>query len=123
MRVSRREEERFADVCIVENDRYEEGSIMVWGEISRSNRTSLYVVPRNPMKGVRNSDEVLEYFVLQYTENKGGIFILMDDNVFTQKKGSDTLPGEPWDPAHGLIIKLPKLEPNIIHLRRNAEEY
>ena len=59
-RVWKRRNERLADPCISETDRYGGGaSLMVWGGISGLYRTNLVVIPGN-LNGVRYRDEILQ---------------------------------------------------------------
>ena len=47
IRVFRRREERFADNCLIESDRFGGGSVMVWGGIMGSRKTNLIAVQGN----------------------------------------------------------------------------
>ena len=44
IRVFRRREERFADICFIERDRFGGGSVMIWGDIMGRRKTNLIVV-------------------------------------------------------------------------------
>ena len=56
----KRRNERLADPCISETDRYGGGaSLMVWGGISGLHRTGLVVIQGN-LNGVRYMDEILQ---------------------------------------------------------------
>ena len=46
-RVYRRRGERFTDACVMENDRFGGGSVMVWGGIAHGLKTPLVVVNGN----------------------------------------------------------------------------
>ena len=47
IRVFRRRGERFADKCLIERDRFEGGSVMVWGDIMGRRKTNLVVLQGN----------------------------------------------------------------------------
>ena len=57
-RVYRRREERFADACVVERDRFGGGSVIVWGGIAHGIKSQLIIVAGN-MTAVRYRDEIL----------------------------------------------------------------
>ena len=46
-RVYRRQGERFADACVVEQDRFGGGSVMVWGGIAHGMKSQLIIVAGN----------------------------------------------------------------------------
>ena len=54
---------------------------MVWGGISRDERTDLHVMERDTLTGVRYRDEILDVHVRPYAGAVGPKFILMDDNA------------------------------------------
>lgn len=47
MRVYEQKNERFANNCVVEDDRFDGGSGMMWGSTSYNKRTPLVLVPDN----------------------------------------------------------------------------
>ena len=68
-RVWKRRNERLADPCISETDRYGgRASLMVWGGISGLYRTDLVVIQGN-LNGVRYRDEILQQQVEPFMQN------------------------------------------------------
>ena len=78
IRVFRRRGERFADNCLLERDRFGEGSVMVWGGITGGRKTDLIVIP-----GILNAQsyitEVIGPVVIPFLYQNPGS--LMDDNA------------------------------------------
>ncbi len=72
MRVWRRAGEWYADINIVEYDRYAGGSVMVWGGICLDGRTHV---------AVRYRDDVLEPVVRPFAGALGQDFVLKHDNA------------------------------------------
>ena len=80
-RVWKRRDERLADPCISETDRYEGGaSLMVWGGISGLYRTDLVVIQRN-LNGVRYRDEILQRQVEPFMQNHPEVEMFQPDNT------------------------------------------
>ena len=79
--VWRMRNERFADVCIAEHDRYGGGSFMVWAGISAQGKTDLHVIDNGTLKAGRYVNEILDVHVRPYAGAIGPDFILMDDNA------------------------------------------
>ena len=80
-RVWRRPNERLADACISENDRYGGGgSVMVWGGISGRYRTDLVVVQGN-LTGIRYRDEILMRHVHPFMTNHPDVNLFQHDNA------------------------------------------
>ena len=80
-KVWRRRGERFQGANIAEHDRYEGGSVIVWGSISLDGRTDLLVLNRGTLTGRRYIDDILETQVRLYAGAVGDEFILTDDNA------------------------------------------
>ncbi len=81
VRVWRRAGERYADINIVEYDRYGGGSVMVWGGICLDGRTDLGVIDGGALTAVRYRDEVFEPVVWPFAGALGQDFVLMHDNA------------------------------------------
>ena len=64
--MQRQKNERFRDCCILEHDRFDGPSVLVWGGISYDGSTDLYVVANGALTGVRYWDEILQEFVRPY---------------------------------------------------------
>ena len=80
-RVWRMRNERFAEVCIAEYDRYGGGSVMVWAGISAQGKTDLHVIDNGTLMAERYVNEILDVHVGPYADAIGPDFILMDDNA------------------------------------------
>ena len=63
IRVYRRRNERFAQNCVVEVDKYGGGSVMMWAAISYARNTQLVHIPSN-LKAVWYRDEILRPHLL-----------------------------------------------------------
>ena len=110
VRVWRRERERFADACVVEQDRWGGGSLMVWGGIHQRGRTGLLVLNGN-LNAQRHIDEVLRPEAVPYVRRHN--FALQQDNArrhsarltttFLQQQNIATLPWPPYSPDMSLI--------------------
>ena len=79
-RVCRRRGERFADTCVLERDRFEGGSVMVWGGISHGLKSPLIVIAGN-LTGVRYRDEILRPVEVPFVQQHHLIF--QQDNART----------------------------------------
>ena len=73
--------ERFAEVCIAEHDRYGGGSVMVWAGISAQGKTDLHVIDNGTLTAERYVNEILDVHVRPCAGATGPDFILMDDNA------------------------------------------
>ena len=73
--------ERFAEVCISEHDRYGGSSVMVWAGISAQGKTDLHVIDNGTLTAERYVNEILDVHIRQYAGAIGPDFILMDDNA------------------------------------------
>ena len=80
-RVWRIRNERFAEVCIAEHDRYGRGSVMVWAGISAQGKTDLHVIDNGTLTAERYVNEILDVHVRPYAGAIGPDFVLMDDNA------------------------------------------
>ena len=80
-RVWRMRNERFAEVCIAEHDRYGGGSVVVWAGISAQGKTDLHVIDNGTLTAERYVNEILDVHVRPYAGAIGPDFILTDDNV------------------------------------------
>ena len=77
-RVYRRREERFANACVVERDRFRGGSVMVWGGIAHGIKSQLIIVAGN-MTAVRYRDEILRPVAVPLVQQRN--LILQQDNA------------------------------------------
>ena len=78
-RVRKRRNERLADPCISETDRYGGGaSLMLWGGISGLYRTDLVVIQGN-LNGVRYRDEILQQQVDPFMQNHPEVEMFHDN--------------------------------------------
>ena len=76
-----RRNERLADPCISETDKYGGGaSLMVWGGISGWHRTDLVVIQGN-LNGVRYRDEILQQQVQPFMQNHPEVEMFQHDNT------------------------------------------
>lgn len=100
-RVYRRPNERFADACVHECDRFGGGGVMVWAGITHAGRTELKVV-EGRLTGVRYRDEILDHIVRPFIANHGNRHTFQQDNArchtarvctdFLQHHNIDVLP-------------------------------
>ena len=72
-RVYRRRNERFAQNCIQEADRFGGGSVMVWAAICFNGRTDLVHI-QGTLNGVRYRDEILAPHVIPFVNANNVIF-------------------------------------------------
>lgn len=72
-RVYRRRNERFANNCIQEVDRFGGGSVMMWAAISHTGKTALVHIPGN-LTAQRYCDEILQPHVLPLMQQNGARF-------------------------------------------------
>ena len=78
-RVYRRQGEHFHDACVVENDRFGGGSVMIWGGISLQHKTEVRVIDGN-LNAQRYQTEVLAPVVVPFIRTHPHM-ILMQDNA------------------------------------------
>jgi hypothetical protein len=71
--VYRRRNERFANNCIQEVDRFGGGSVMMWATISHTGKTALVHIPRN-LTAQRYCDEILQSHALPLMQQNGARF-------------------------------------------------
>lgn len=79
-RVYRRRNERYADACIRQVDRWGGPSVMVWAAISAEHHSELVFLEGN-LNAVRYRDEVLGPVVLPFLERVGGRAVFQHDNA------------------------------------------
>lgn len=72
-RVYRRRNERFANNCVAQVDRFGGGSVMMWGAISYTGRSELVLVQRN-LTAVRYRDEILRPHMLPLMDRQRELF-------------------------------------------------
>ena len=78
IRVFRRRGERFADNCLIERDRFEGGSVMVWGGIIGRRKTNLIVV-QGTLNAQGYINQILQPEAVPFLQRHGPA-ILMHDN-------------------------------------------
>ena len=78
--VYRHRGERFADACVIERDRFGDGSVLVWGGIMGGNKTRLIVI-----NGIINAqtyiNDVLAVEAFPFIQFHGSNVIFMHDNA------------------------------------------
>lgn len=79
VRVYRRWNERFAQCCVQERDRFGVGSVMVWAGIIYNQKTDLVIVPGN-LNAVGYVN-ILRNNLLPFLQNRGPGVILQQDNA------------------------------------------
>lgn len=67
------ENERFANNCVVDVDRFGEGNVLMWDAISHNQRTSLVIVPDN-LPAQRYRDEILSLIFFQSSTRRERFF-------------------------------------------------
>lgn len=80
VRVYRRKNERFADCCVVERDRFGGGSVMVWGGIMGNRKTELVAIQGN-LNAQRYIAEVLTPHALPFIRRHGPGVTFQQDNA------------------------------------------
>ena len=80
-RVWKQKNGRFKNCCVTEHDRFNGGSVKVWGGISYDGSTDLYVIRNGSLIGIRYRDEIFAPIIRLYAGAIGDDFILMDDNA------------------------------------------
>ena len=81
IRVYRRRNERYADCCVLQRDRFGGGgSLMVWAGISYGYRTHLVVIDGN-LNAQKYRDRVLAPHVVPLLQNHGVISVFQQDNA------------------------------------------
>lgn len=73
VRVYRRKNERFANNCVIEVDRFGGGSVMMWGAISYNQRTPLVLVSGN-LTAQKYRDEILQPHLLPVISTQREVF-------------------------------------------------
>ena len=80
-RVWRARNERFAPVCVAEQGRYGNGSVIVWAGISMQGKTVLHIIENGTLTAVRYMNEILDVYGRPYAGAISADFILMDNNA------------------------------------------
>ncbi len=80
-RVWRSRGKRYAACNIVQHDRFDGGSVMVWGGISMEGCTDLYMQDNGTLTAIRYRDEILGPIVRPYAGAVGPGFLLVHDNA------------------------------------------
>jgi hypothetical protein len=65
-RVWRSPNECLAPACVVEHDRFDGGSVMVWAGISAQRKTDLHIIENGTVTAVRHMNEILDVHVRTY---------------------------------------------------------
>ena len=86
----RRRNERYADCCVLERDRFRVGgSVMVWAAIVHGYRSLLVVIDGN-LSAQRYRDNILAHPVIPLFHNNANISIFQHDNA-TSHHARDTV--------------------------------
>jgi hypothetical protein len=104
-RVYRRRNERYADCCVIERDRFGGDSVMVWGGIAYGRRTQLHNI-RGNLNAIRYRDEILSPHLVQFLQQHN--LTLQQDNArphvtrictaYLQPHNIDVLPWPAFSP-------------------------
>uniref|UniRef100_A0A8K9US50 Tc1-like transposase DDE domain-containing protein n=1 Tax=Oncorhynchus mykiss TaxID=8022 RepID=A0A8K9US50_ONCMY len=131
-RVWRRRGERSAACNILQHDRFDGGSVMVWGGISLGGRTALHVLARGSLTAIRYRDEILRPLVRPYAGAVGPGFLLMQDNArphvagvcqqFLQEEGIDAMDWPARSPDLNPIEHIWDIMSRSIHQRHVAPQ-
>ena len=76
IRVYRRRNERYADCCVLQQDRFGGGSVMVWAGINYGYRTQLVIIDGN-LNAQKYRGRVLAPHVVPLLQNHGETTILI----------------------------------------------
>ena len=97
VRLYRRRNERYADCCVLQRDRFGGGgSIMVWGGIAYGYRTPLVVIEGN-LNAQKYRDNILRPHVVPLIQNHGVISTLQQDNARPHIARDNILPSKSPD--------------------------
>lgn len=144
VRVYRRRNERYADCCVLERDRFGGGgSVMVWGGIANGYRTPLVVIDGN-LTARKYRENVLAPHVVPLLRTHGVITTLQQDNArphvareniqFLQQQQVDFIPDWPskspdmnpiehlWDNLDRRVRRRPIPPANVNGLRIALQE-
>ena len=81
VRVDRRRNERYADCCVLERDRFGGGgSVIVWAAIAQGYRSPLVVIDGN-LNAERYRDDTVAHHVIPPFHNDANISIFQHDNA------------------------------------------
>ena len=75
-RVYRRQNERYADCCVQERDRFGGGSVMVWAGITSRRRTNLVFVD-GTLTAARYRDNILAVEVVNFLNPRSNIITII----------------------------------------------
>ena len=95
-RVYRRQNERYADCCVQERDRFGGGSVMEWAGIASRRRINLVSVD-GTLTAVRYKDNILAVEVVNFLYHNGSGITFQQDNAritqaFLQQQNIDVMP-------------------------------
>ena len=90
VRVYRRRNERYADCCVLERDRFGvAGSVLVWAGIAHDFRTNLVVIEGN-LNAQRYPDEIRAWHIIPLFQNNANMTLFQHDNA-TSHTARDTV--------------------------------
>ena len=92
-RVHRRPGQCFADACVIEQDRFGRGSVLVWGGISGGNKTGLIVINGN-IHAQTYINDVLAVEPLSFIQLHGPNVTFMQDNAFEYPSNNQAVFGD-----------------------------
>lgn len=141
-RVYRRQNERFADSCVQEHDRFGGGSVMIWGGITARRRTNLVFVEGN-LTAVRYRDNILATEVVNFLNQNGPGITFQHDNArphtarvtqaFLQQQNIDVVPWPSkspdlnpiehiWDELNRRVRNREQKPQNLVQLRQALQD-
>ena len=85
----RRRNERYAECCVLERDRFGGGcSVMVWAAIAYGYRSPLVVIDGN-LNAQRYRDDILAHHAIPLLHNNANISIFQHDNATSHTTACD----------------------------------
>ena len=115
-RVYRRRNERYADCCVIERDRFGGDSVMVWGGVAYGRRTQLHNI-RGNLNAIRYRDEILSPHLVQFLQQHN--LTLQQDNARPHVTRICTA----YLQAHNIdVLPWPAFSPDLIPIEHLCDE-